>query len=372
MRALVIAACSAGTLALALTACSSPPRRTRPGPRPEPPDAGAPAPAEEPPRLEIPEDRRAPEGGAPCMRSADCATGQQCRGAPGCTSQWACGEPRTCLPDVVAYCGCDQQTFYAAGGCPGRPYAHLGPCDDIGEPIAAGTELGMPAWDEPLVADPRRCTSSADCARNRICWGVPGCATDWSCVRVRGCTRDSVPYCGCDGETFYASSTCPGRPYLHRGGCREAYASATAAPSPPDAEAGRSADARRPGAVAPASTRRDRSLPALGATGGAATAGSATVGSGTFDAAARLPPGACRTQRDCRRGEVCQGPPGCGMEAEWRCAPPERECVRDTQVFCGCDGRDFRASMFCPGRPYRHRGSCEIDRLLELSGSVVR
>jgi hypothetical protein len=28
--------------------------------------------------------------------------------------------------------------------------------------------------------------------------------------------------------------------------------------------------------------------------------------------------------------------------------------------------------MFCPARPYRHRGSCEIDRMMELRGAAVR
>ncbi|MDQ3037281.1 MAG: hypothetical protein M3Y87_33110, partial [Myxococcota bacterium] len=78
----------------------------------------------------------------------------------------------------------------------------------------------------------------------------------------------------------------------------------------------------------------------------------------------------CTTSRDCARGQICQGAPGCGMQ--WTCSRPERECVRDTQVFCDCEGQDFRASMFCPGRPFAHRGSCEIDRLLDLSGAAPR
>jgi hypothetical protein len=83
-------------------------------------------------------------------------------------------------------------------------------------------------------------------------------------------------------------------------------------------------------------------------------------------------PRGCSSNRSCRRGEVCQGVAGCGEEVVWQCAPPTRPCVTDTQVFCDCEGHDFRASMFCPARPYRHRGSCELDRSLELSGATLR
>ncbi|HJL14098.1 MAG TPA: hypothetical protein RMH99_00510, partial [Sandaracinaceae bacterium LLY-WYZ-13_1] len=67
-------------------------------------------------------------------------------------------------------------------------------------------------------------------------------------------------------------------------------------------------------------------------------------------------PAVCTSNRDCPRGQVCQGPEGCGVE--WRCARPAQRCVADTQYFCSCDGETFTASMTCPGRPHRHRGSC--------------
>ena len=55
---------------------------------------------------------------------------------------------------------------------------------------------------------------------------------------------------------------------------------------------------------------------------------------------------------------------------------PARRAVVACMRRCGgdgdCQGRDFRASMFCPGRTYAHRGSCEIDRLLDLSGAATR
>jgi hypothetical protein len=67
---------------------------------------------------------------------------------------------------------------------------------------------------------------------------------------------------------------------------------------------------------------------------------------------------------------VCTGPQGCGMT--WTCQRPPARCNPDTQVFCDCERNTFRASMTCPGRPYAHRGSCEIDRMLELSGAALR
>jgi hypothetical protein len=35
----------------------------------------------------------------------------------------------------------------------------------------------------------------------------------------RSCTPDRRAYCGCDGKTFYASSTCPGRRFVSAGAC---------------------------------------------------------------------------------------------------------------------------------------------------------
>lgn len=346
------------TLVLSSPGCSGPERPAPSRPRAAAIDAGvSPRPelepeAEQDARATIPEDTAAPEGGAACGRSAECASGQQCRGAPGCTGGWACGPARECMAETIAYCDCDGETFFAPGGCAGRPYEHVGPCRPMGELVAAGTELGIPDWDEQPTTQDRTCGASGECARGETCFGIAGCATDWRCVRARGCARDRVTFCGCDGETFTASSTCPGRPFVHRGECRdEAIAWARAR----DAGAG----------VRGAST--------AGGSPDAGTApGRAGTGPDTARAGASPPPGACRTSRDCRRGHVCQGPPGCGMEGAWTCGPPERACVHDTQVFCDCQGNDFRASMFCPGRPFAHRGSCEIDRMLDLSGAAVR
>ncbi len=83
--------------------------------------------------------------------------------------------------------------------------------------------------DVPIITDTSRpfddarrtCTSTAQCGRNEVCLGMPGCGVPWVCTQEPGrvCTGDFAPFCGCDGQTFYASSTCPDRPYQSRGGC---------------------------------------------------------------------------------------------------------------------------------------------------------
>ena len=99
-------------------------------------------------------------------------------------------------------------------------------------------DVPLPPVDRPLVVDvppvidvPRTCTSSADCAGGTVCLGPEGCAIPWTCQPAPPCTRDLTTYCACDGTSFMASSTCPGRPYLRRGACG-------IIPPPPDAGPG--------------------------------------------------------------------------------------------------------------------------------------
>lgn len=68
-------------------------------------------------------------------------------------------------------------------------------------------------------ADGAPCSDGSQC-RSGICEGM-GCGPDEArCApKERACTKDLVPYCGCDGMTFRSSSTCPGRPYRYRGAC---------------------------------------------------------------------------------------------------------------------------------------------------------
>jgi hypothetical protein len=64
------------------------------------------------------------------------------------------------------------------------------------------------------------CLLSTECASG-VCEGQ-GCANDkpGTCAPdKRMCTRDRRTYCGCDGKTFFASGTCPGRRYAARNAC---------------------------------------------------------------------------------------------------------------------------------------------------------
>jgi hypothetical protein len=63
------------------------------------------------------------------------------------------------------------------------------------------------------------CKSAADCAAGQDCYGPDACGSTWTCGPRRMCTEDLIEYCGCDGTVFRGSSTCPARPYQHRGGC---------------------------------------------------------------------------------------------------------------------------------------------------------
>lgn len=310
-------------------------------PRPEPPPVVV-EPEPEPvvdaePTLAVPEESAAPEGPA-CTASYECGAGTQCRGPRGCTAAWACGAAIDCSGETIAYCDCDGQSFYAPIGCPGRAYAHPGACDAMG-PLATAEELGIHDYDEPPTTQDRTCESNADCAGGEQCYGPPGCGMPWRCERLRGCAGARAQLCGCDGETFRASLGCPGRPYAHRGECSGGTAVAVLTP-PTSAETG-----------TPLSVTQTPIAP---------------VTPGVVESGRRV----CSTSRDCRRGEVCTGPPGCGET--WVCERPRERCNPDTQVFCDCERNTFRASMNCPGQPFAHRGSCEIDRMLELSGASVR
>jgi hypothetical protein len=64
------------------------------------------------------------------------------------------------------------------------------------------------------------CLAATDCATG-ICEGE-GCGDDAPGVCIdpmRPCTRDLRAYCGCDGETFRTSGTCPNRRFAHREAC---------------------------------------------------------------------------------------------------------------------------------------------------------
>ena len=77
-----------------------------------------------------------------------------------------------------------------------------------------------PAAPSGGVADGGDCLTHQDCV-NGVCQGQ-GCADNQpgTCQpKLRRCTRDRRPFCGCDGETFWGSSTCVNQRYLAPGEC---------------------------------------------------------------------------------------------------------------------------------------------------------
>lgn len=348
-----------------LAACSGTPRRVEAPELPPPvrhePDAGVDAPM----GPVVYEDETTPDG-SPCSGPSECSEGRMCRGPRGCMADWACGEALTCGEDRIAYCDCEGVTFYAYSGCAGRPYAHVGACESD---ALASVELGIPDGDEPLTSADRICTSNAECRRGETCFGPSGCGVTWRCQRVRGCGGPRETFCSCEGETFTASAACPGQNYLRRGECEGMVASAD--PSAPDAgmDGGtRIAAASVPDAGRPdAGTRVVATAPDAGSRVATAAPDAGARWTSTITAEGEH---TCRTNRDCRRPEICVGAMGCGEV--WTCQRPETACMADTQYFCDCERETFTASMNCPGRAYAHRGSCAIDELVDLAGGSMR
>ncbi|MGI5863172.1 MAG: hypothetical protein ACOX6T_14075 [Myxococcales bacterium] len=140
---------------------------------------------------------------AACETTSDCPERTVCQGGEGCEAVWTCEDAARCTRDLVPFCGCDGKTFHASSTCPARKFSRRGPC----------------GLDERVAPQPVPCTSSSDCAEGEFCQGPEGCSVQWTCQPERPCTRDRRAFCGCDGTTFSASSTCPTRPYAHRGKC---------------------------------------------------------------------------------------------------------------------------------------------------------
>lgn len=154
------------------------------------------------------------------------------------------------------------------------------------------------------------CVRSSECGGGLACRGAPGCMAPWACGAAREtCGPEIVSYCDCDGTTFHAPAGCAGRTYAHVGPCED--------PGIADASFG------VPNGDEPI-TERDRT---------------------------------CTSSTDCRGGEICYGPPGCGMA--WRCERA-RGCARGGRTtFCSCEGETFSAQRNCPGQPYTRRGACD-------------
>ncbi|MEX1367650.1 MAG: hypothetical protein AB1Z98_31260 [Nannocystaceae bacterium] len=108
------------------------------------------------------------------------------------------------------------------------------PAGAVDPDAAASADAGQDAAD-PVAAG--GCLSDADC-NGGVCEGE-GCGDDQPGVCAspdRMCTRDSRPYCGCDGQTFRSSGSCPGQRYASKGMCEGA--ADPSAPPPKGAESG--------------------------------------------------------------------------------------------------------------------------------------
>lgn len=197
------------------------------------------------------------------------------------------------------------------GGCSEPPPPPPGP---PAPPTTATPATTTPATTAPGTSTPgmippgtitptasgKACKANAECPSGEMCAISAGCDTPGTCVQQHMCTQNLVEYCGCDGQTFRSSGTCPSKPFKSRGAC----------PAPSGSD----------GAPPPPGTKK-----------------------------------ACNSDADCTGGEQCQGTEGCG--APWTCGPPRR-CTRDSVEWCGCDGTTFRGSGTCPSKPVRRRGKC--------------
>jgi len=205
-RALAVVA--AALVAAVLLAC---PPRNLPQAVPPAPMAGSgyepPAPVDHP---DVTPTAVGAAAGAACTSGGDCQSGV-CEGEGCGAGAGVCAAAqRACTFDIQAYCGCDGATFDASGSCPERRYAHRGACT----PATGG---GSAATALPTGA---ACLVGTECASG-VCEGK-GCGADLPgvCVaQARRCTRDRRTFCGCDGQTFYGSGSCPGRRYAAAGTC---------------------------------------------------------------------------------------------------------------------------------------------------------
>lgn len=112
-----------------------------------------------------------------------------------------------------------------SGACPASRPMSVPPGEAA---IIADTQAGagqaaaekLPEPSGGLRVDGAACFSSSQCVNN-VCEGAScDSSRPGSCVPLdRPCTADAVEYCGCDGRTFVASSSCPGEAFLKRGPC---------------------------------------------------------------------------------------------------------------------------------------------------------
>ena len=96
------------------------------------------------------------------------------------------------------------------------------PADAAPPPAAPSGNEGSGVVEQPN-GGARACNTDADCG-DGICEGE-GCGDmQGRCAPKTGrmCTRDLRTYCGCDGQTFQGSGSCPGKRFAKTGECASA------------------------------------------------------------------------------------------------------------------------------------------------------
>jgi hypothetical protein len=215
-----------------------------------------------------------------CITSRDCPAGTYCRG-DGCDTPGVCvpvGEPPICTQQYDPVCSCDGVTFPNACAA---AYVRVRSAGACGEPDG-GTNA---------------CSTNRDCAAGQFCAGR-GCSVPGICqARPTVCTREYLPVCGCDGQTYSNP-------------CVASLAGVRAASS------------------------------------GACGAADAGVDGGTVSS--------CTSARDCgSTGRECVFPEGvCGAVGTCELPTP---CFR-AETYCSCSGETYESCR--PTQPTRSRGAC--------------
>ena len=98
--------------------------------------------------------------------------------------------------------------------------------DSSGDQLEGASPDGMLADQGPTDVDAGP-TRAATCSVDQPC--VKGdcigssCDKVWNCFShfngEHPCPTETIPYCGCDGKTYFFPITCPEVPYLHAGAC---------------------------------------------------------------------------------------------------------------------------------------------------------
>jgi len=141
--------------------------------------------------------------------------------AAACGGASAGGVPENCEVRVDGVCYASDSEGCEAASCPAErctileSYPGQVQCEEAVEPSEEAPE------EQGVAAEGQPCDESTECGDGLFCDGPEGCDVSWTCQPMRPCTRDLVQYCGCDGESFSGSGTCPTRPFASRGACAE-------------------------------------------------------------------------------------------------------------------------------------------------------